>query len=233
MSTTDVRDDQLPRGTGGAKESTPIPAASVLLLRETPLEVLMIQRHERSSFVPGAWVFPGGAVEESDRLLGDGTELGTMRMAAVRELFEETAIWLGSPLPDAVTARRDLLEGRRAFADLLRESPIDLPQLIWTARWITPAGVPKRFDTYFFLAVAPDAFTAAVDEGEAVDLRWITPDQAIASLQMLFPTLKNLEAIRGFESAAALLQSRQAADIPTTRPILVIDGNQKRIVLPD
>ena len=159
--------------------------------------------------------------------------IGYQDLDANGSFFEETAIWLGSPLPDAVTARRDLLEGRRAFADLLRESPFDLQQLIWTARWITPVGVPKRFDTYFFLAMAPHEFTAAVDQGEAVDLRWITPDQAIASLQILFPTLKNLEAIRGFDSATALLQSRQAADIPTTRPILVIDGNQKRIVLPD
>ncbi len=233
MSTTNVRDDQLPRGAGGAGESTPIPAASVLLLRDNPLQVLMIQRHERSSFVPGAWVFPGGAVEEGDRQLSDGTELGTMQMAAVRELFEETAIWLGSPLVDALAARRDLLEGRRSFDELLRQSPIDLQQLVWTARWITPTGVPRRFDTYFFLAIAPAEFTAAVDQAEAVDLRWIAPEEAMASLQMVFPTLKNLEAIRGVHSAAALLESRRSAEILTTRPILIVEGNQKRIVLPD
>ena len=233
MSTTDVRDDQLPRNAGGAQESTPIPAASILLLRNKPLEVLMIRRHERSTFVPGAWVFPGGAVEEVDRTVSDGTELGVMRMAAVRELFEETAVWLGAPLRDAPAVRRDLLEGRQSFAELLGQSPVDTQQLVWTSRWITPVGVPRRFDTYFFLALAPDQFTAEVDEAEAVELRWVTPEEAIDSLQIVFPTLKNLEALRGFESPAALLESRRGATIPITRPILVIDGNQKRIVLPD
>lgn len=233
MSTTDVRDDQLPRNAGGAQESLPIPAASILLLRSNPLEVLMIRRHERSTFVPGAWVFPGGAVEEIDRTLSDGTELGVMRMAAVRELFEETSVWLGAPLRDAPSARRDLLEGRQSFAELLRQSPIDTEQMVWTSRWITPVGVPRRFDTYFFLALAPDQFTAEVDEVEAVELRWVTPEEAIKSLQIVFPTLKNLEALRGFDSAEALLESRRGAVIPTTRPILVVEGNQKRIVLPD
>lgn len=233
MTSTNVRDDQLPRNAGGAAESPPIPAASVLLLRNAPLEVLMIRRHDRSTFVPSAWVFPGGAVEEGDRAVSDGTELDTMRMTAVRELFEETAVWLGAPLPDVLDARRDLIDGRRSFAELLRHSPIDTRQLVWTARWITPVGVPKRFDTYFFLALAPAEFTAAVDETEAVELRWIAPEDAIASLPMVFPTLKNLEALRGFQSVAQLLDSRRDAQIPTTRPILIVDGNQKRIVLPD
>ena len=233
MSTTDVRDDQLPRNAGGAQESPPIPAASILLLRNKPLEVLMIRRHERSSFVPGAWVFPGGAVEETDRILSDGTELGVMRMAAVRELFEETSVWLGAPLRDAPSARRDLLEGRQSFAQLLGQSPVDTQQLVWTSRWITPVGVPRRFDTYFFLALAPEQFTAEVDEAEAVELRWVTPEEAIDSLQIVFPTLKNLEALRGFDSAEDLLESRRGAVIATTRPILVLDGKQKRIVLPE
>src|SRR4029077_15220855 len=74
-----VRDDQLPAGAGTAREVVPIPAASVLLLRDDPLEVLMIRRHERSSFVPNAWVFPGGAVDEADAALSDGSIVNTMR----------------------------------------------------------------------------------------------------------------------------------------------------------
>ena len=84
----------------------PLPAASVLLVREMPggdegvgLEVLMLRRHENSSFMPGAWVFPGGIVEPSDaeiaRSLGHDSLLGTMRVAAVRETFEESGIWIG------------------------------------------------------------------------------------------------------------------------------------------
>src|SRR5438477_10088081 len=96
-----VSDRQLPRGAGEADEVPPVPAASVILLRDSPLEVLMIRRHAKSSFVPDAWVFPGGVVEASDYDLGDGTEVGTMRVAAVRELFEESGIWLSAPLADA------------------------------------------------------------------------------------------------------------------------------------
>src|SRR5947209_10720863 len=124
-----VSDRQLPRGAGDAAEVPPIPAASVIVLRDAPLEVLMIRRHSKSSFVPDAWVFPGGGVEPGDRELSDGTELDTMRIAAARELFEESGIWLGAPLVDADTKRRALLAGEITFASLINESPIDLENL--------------------------------------------------------------------------------------------------------
>ena len=77
----------------------------------------------------------------------------TMRVTAIRETFEETGVWLGAPLADAERKRRELLDKRIAFRELANEAPIDLAQLVWTSRWITPAGIPKRFDTYFFLAI--------------------------------------------------------------------------------
>src|SRR3954447_1042894 len=114
-----VSDRQLPRGAGDAAEVPPVPAASVILLRDAPLEVLMIRRHSKSSFVPDAWVFPGGVVEAADHDLGDGTELGAMRVGAARELFEESGIWLGVPLADAEEKRRKLLAGETTFASLV------------------------------------------------------------------------------------------------------------------
>ena len=202
MSTShDVSDRQLPRGAGEAADVPPVPAASVILLREARLEVLMIRRHAKSTFVPDAWVFPGGVVELTDKDLGDGTELGTMRVAAVRELFEESGIWLGSPLADVEEKRRALLAGETMFASLVRESPIDFSGLVWTSRWITPVGVPKRFDTYFFLAIAGRGAIASAENVEAVEVKWIAPSEAIEKLQIIFPTLKNLEAIAGFSSA--------------------------------
>ena len=195
----------------------------------------MIRRHSKASFVPDAWVFPGGMVEANDRELGDGTDLGTMRVAAARELFEESGIWLGAPLASAVAKRRALLEGRTTFATLAREAPLDLNALVWTSRWITPIGLPKRFDTYFFLAIArPDAVATTDDgeDGEAVEVRWITPSAAIETLQIVFPTMKNLEAIAGFDTAEELLASRRRVDVPTTCPVLVIDDGRKKIILP-
>ena len=228
----DVSDRQLPRGAGEAAEVPPVPAASVILLRDSPLEVLMIRRHAKSTFVPDAWVFPGGMVEANDHELGDGTELGTMRVAAARELFEESGIWLGTALADADSKRRALLAGEIPFAALVREAPFDLAGLVWTSRWITPVGVPKRYDTYFFLARIGRDAVASAENVEAVEVVWIAPAEAIDKLQIIFPTLKNLEAISGFTSVEELLASRRGADIPTTRPVLVVENGRKKIILP-
>ena len=190
---------------------TPIPAASTILLRDEPFEILMIRRHEKSSFAPDVWAFPGGVLEESDRNAGRGILLNAMRITAARELMEETGISLGSP--------------------------VDLEGLVWTARWITPEGLPKRFDTYFFLACVGRDTVTTLQRTEAVDSIWISPADAVqrhiaGSFPLVFPTLKNLEAIVGFRSASELIETRRRAEVPTTRPILVVENGQKKIVLP-
>jgi 8-oxo-dGTP pyrophosphatase MutT (NUDIX family) len=232
-----VRDDQLPAGAGTAREVDPVPAASVLLLRDDPLEVLMIRRHERSSFVPNAWVFPGGSVDEADAALGDGSIVNTMRVTAARELFEETGIWLGLPLSDSEGKRLRLLKGSIPFRELFAEGPIDIDRLVWTGRWITPVGVPKRFDTYFFLACVGRDAVASADQTEAVEVTWISPGRAVerhmsGEFPLVFPTLKNLEAIVGFADSGQLLKTRRKAEIVTTRPVLIVENGQKKIVLP-
>jgi 8-oxo-dGTP pyrophosphatase MutT (NUDIX family) len=179
-----------------------IPAASVLLLRENPLEVLMILRHEKSSFVPNVWVFPGGTVDAAD---GPPSEMESFERAAIREVREETGI----ELPGGLVA---------------------------TARWITPEGMPKRFDTWFFLAPVPRDTKVTLQESEAVDFAWIEPSDALArkpeEFPMVFPTVKNLEAIATFRSRAELLQSRLGAKIEPVQPVLVMEGNRKKIRLP-
>jgi 8-oxo-dGTP pyrophosphatase MutT (NUDIX family) len=196
------------------------------VLRDDPFEVLMLRRHEKSSFVPNAWVFPGGIAEESDAELGDGSLLDTMRVTAVRETFEETGVWLGAPLADAERKRGELLAGRIAFRDLVAEAPLDLTRLVWTSRWITPAGIPKRFDTYFFLATVSREAVATAEQNEVVAVTWLHPSDALAKhasreMQMVFPTLRNLEAITGFETSAALLDARRNAIVDTVEPVLV------------
>ncbi|HKB80768.1 MAG TPA: NUDIX hydrolase [Thermoanaerobaculia bacterium] len=215
----------------------PISSASVILLRDAPLEVLMILRHERRSFVPNAWAFPGGGLEEGDRHFGAGVLLNTMRITAARELFEEAGVWLGAPLLDAESKRESLQQGKIAFRELFTESPIDLERLVWTSRWITPAGVPKRFDTYFFLACTGRNTAVTVQESEATDITWIAPAEAIerhlrGEFPLVFPTLKNLEAITGFATASALLASRKEIEIPTSRPRIIVENGERKIVLP-
>ena len=215
-----------------------LPAASVLVLRDGPLEVLMLQRVATASFVPNAWVFPGGVVDQLDgeiaSEIGDGSPLTTMKYAAVRELFEEAGLWLGAPLQEAQTKRRRLLAGSLSLRHLLAESTVDLDKLVWTSRWITPIGVPKRFDTYFFLTVVDRSAIATAHEEEAVEAIWIEPRMALdrTDLQLVFPTIKNLEAIAGFQSSEELLASRRGAEIPTMRPMLVQRDGKKQIVLP-
>ena len=175
----------------------PIPAASVLLLRDSPLQVLMILRHERSSFVPGNWVFPGGAIDPADGAPGS---LDAARNAARRELFEETGIRCDG-------------------------------ELVLTSRWLTPAGLPKRFDTFFFLAAAPRDVRVILQEAEASDWTWIEPKDALArgrEFRMVFPTIKNLEAIANGTSVADLLASRRGARVEKVEPVLV----NNRPVLP-
>ena len=110
--------------------------------------------------------------------------------------------------------------------------PIDPEKLVWTSRWITPGGVPKRFDTYFFLAAVNRDAIASAENVEAVEVLWIAPSEAIEKLQIVFPTLKNLEAIAGFRSAEELLASRRGVEVPATRPVLVVDDGKKKIILP-
>ena len=165
---------------------TPLPAASIIVLRDAPIEVLLLRRSAKSSFVPNAWVFPGGIVERRD---------GSVRDAAARETFEEAGV------------------------------RVDPESLVATSRWITPAGIPKRFDTWFFLAkVARDA-AIAIDGTEIVESMWIAPADALArrDLHLVFPTIKNLEAIVPFASVAELIESRRGAIIEPVEPILV-DG---------
>lgn len=167
----------------------PIPAASVIILRES-FEVLMILRHEKSSFVPSAWVFPGGAVDASD---GKAGTIDAARNAAIREVFEETAIRLDG-------------------------------ELVPTSRWITPAGLPKRFDTWFFLTRVDRDVEVTLQQSEAVDSLWIAPRDALArgrEFPMVFPTIKNLEAIAGATSIDALIASRRGARIEAVEPVLV------------
>jgi len=199
-----------------------LPAASVILLRDAPLEVLMIRRHERASFVPNAWVFPGGMMEEADvelaREIGDGSTLAAMRVAGARELFEETGIWLGTPIEDAERKRRALLAGNLSFRAIVAESPLPLERFVWTSHWITPDGVPKRFDTLFFLAKTQRDAVATIIEDEAVDVVWTTPAAALGKLQMVFPTVKNLEALAGYTTADSLIESRRGVTIEPIQP---------------
>jgi 8-oxo-dGTP pyrophosphatase MutT (NUDIX family) len=100
-------------------------------------------------------------------------------------------------------------DGRAAAVrELCEEAGIDgvRPEaLTHLSRWVTPAALPMRFDTSFFLAAAPPAAVARPDGRECVDARWLAPATALVELPLALPTVRHLEALVGFPTAAAAL----------------------------
>jgi 8-oxo-dGTP pyrophosphatase MutT (NUDIX family) len=177
------------------------PAASLILLRDGPSgpEVLLVQRNPEQSFMGGAWVFPGGAVD------GDEEQPAA---TALRELEEEA----GVRLPDG--------------------APLES-----FSRWITPAQVKVRFDTWFFVAPAPDGVEPRPDGSECVAARWVRPADALEAwergeLHLVFPTIKHLEQLARFDSVAAALDEARARKVMPVEPRILTEGGVAQVVLP-
>jgi len=239
VSRTRVTDAMLPQGAGSAGDVVPVPAASVILLRGEPFEVLMMRRHESSTFVPGAWVFPGGALDDVDREIAgaDGEEVA-YALCAIRELLEETGIWIGTGGADPSELRRLLVHDASRFREMAGGARAALPLLVPFERWITPAGVPKRYDTLFLLARADAGTEGTPDETEGVELVWIRPADALArnrdgSMQLVFATIRILQTLASYDNADALLASCRGRELPVRRPVLVIEDGRKSIHLPE
>ena len=131
------------------------------------------------------------------------------RAAALREVEEE----VGITLPDAAA-------------------------LVPFARWITPPEVSIRFDTYFFIGVAPEGAEVKIDRQEIVDARWFVPSRALEGaeadeLLMVFPTIKTLEQIARFSSADALVEWASTHEVKPVQPRVEGQGEAARIVIDD
>jgi len=128
-----------------------------------------------------------------------------------------------------------------AVREVREEAGLTLPDpaaLVPFARWITPPEVTVRFDTWFFLARAPDGQEAEPDGQEIVDARWFAPARALeggeaGDLLLVFPTIKNLERLARFESADALLEWAAAREVKPVQPRVEGQGEAARIVLDD
>lgn len=225
---------------GLAPEVPARPAATTIVLRGRPLEVLFMRRSSTSTFVPDAWVFPGGAIDDVDRRLAAAAgsdELTVAKVCAARELFEEAGVWIGAPIDDAEGWRRRLLDDADLFEELARLSPPDLDRFVPTSRWITPVGSPKRYDTWFFLVEVGAEAVATPERREGMEIAWRTSAAALAGFRaatfpMVFPTIRNLMAIEPFESASELIASRRGAAIEPIQPTLRIEDGNIRILVP-
>jgi 8-oxo-dGTP pyrophosphatase MutT (NUDIX family) len=113
----------------------------------------------------------------------------------------------------------------------------DQETLIPFSRWITPAQVKIRFDTWFYLTPLPDGATAKIDGSEIVDARWYEPGEALEAagrgdLLLVFPTIKHLEQISPFHSAQALMDYAKDREVLPVQPRVVMQGETARILLP-
>jgi len=168
----------------------PRPASAVILWRESAggREVFWVRRGAGLRFAGGFYAFPGGKVDAADAALAvsgaAGAEAASIA-SACRELFEETGVLLGTARVATATRaelRRELLEGRQTFADVLTATGTSLDAALLTpaGRWITPPFVPVRFDARFYLAELPAGQDAEVWPGELSDGGWIACSEALA-----------------------------------------------------
>jgi 8-oxo-dGTP pyrophosphatase MutT (NUDIX family) len=210
-----------------AEPSVPRAAATVILLRSggehrrratdpaapgreaeeaAGLEVLLVKRNPEASFMPGVWVFPGGAVDPGD---GGADDEAAHRACAARELHEEAGI--------------ELRDGA---------------ELVLYSRWITPEFVAVRFDTRFYIALAPAHSPPRPDGAETVDAGWYEPARALElhaadKLELVFPTIKHLESLARYRSADQALAGAREREVEPVLPRIAGEGDERRVVLPD
>jgi len=199
----------------------PLHAATVLLLRDTPqsdgtsvLEVLMTRRSDKASFVPGAYVFPGGGIEAQDadpaaHALADhrpaqtGQRL-TEALAALRESFEEVGILLARHADGRWADAQDIaaLDRQGPFATQVAARGLRLAAdaMYWLAHWTADRNLPRRFAVPFLVARMPEGQEPVADETEQFEPVWVRPQDALArhaagQFFMIFPTVRTLERL--------------------------------------
>ena len=245
----------------------PRPASTILLLRDAAdkneIEVFMMVRHYEIDFNSGALVFPGGSVDAGDKDIGakpelhaggEGLDTATLnfRIAAIRETFEESGILLARSLGStnlidargaaeiSAAHRSALCENKISFAQILSDHQLvlALDLLVPYAHWITPEGMPKRFDTWFFLAAAPHEHIGAHDGKESTDSIWVSPRAALEGgesgrFKLPFPTTRNLIRLGKHVTVKDALEDSRGKAIVTVMPVItkLNGGRQLRIPL--
>ena len=243
------------------KPPIPLPAATILLLRDgaAGLEVFMVKRHHQIDFASGALVFPGGKVDPHDRdpalrKHADGAEkLDDLQLSVaacgIREGFEESGILLARK-----SGRDDYIDASAATAlapwrPRLNASEVGLSEflvhenlrlacdaLVPFAHWVTPTFMPKRFDTYFYVAATPVGQLGRHDGSESVDSLWINPNEAIEDAKrwtIIFPTRMQLVKLARSKTAAEAIARANAEPVVTVEPKVAMRGDNQVLTIPE
>ena len=228
----------------------------------SPLEVFMVVRHHQIDSFSGALVFPGGKLEDADgapslraRCGGadkiDDAEL-KFRVAGVREAFEECGVLLARKRGQrALIAAADLkaietkwraklAKDEASIVDMVEAEDLEIATDLMTpyAHWITPTFVPKRFDTWFFLAEAPEDQIALHDGSESTDSVWIGAQEAIDEAKagkrtLVHATTKNLELLAEGKTVAGAISAATARKIVTVQPWVEVKDGKKFLHIPE
>jgi 8-oxo-dGTP pyrophosphatase MutT (NUDIX family) len=211
------------------------------------LEVFMVVRHHQIDSFSGALVFPGGKLEDADgdpklkARCGGADKISAeelkFRVAGIREAFEECGVLLArKPGQRSVIAAADLkaieekwraklTKDEASIVDLVEAEDLELATDLMTpfAHWITPTFVPKRFDTWFYLAEAPEDQLALHDGSESVDSVWIGAQEAIDAAAagkrtLVHATTKNLELLAEGKTVTGALSQASERKIVTVQP---------------
>ena len=174
-------------------------------------------------------------------------------VAAIRECFEEAGILLAYDRTGTILSLADpevaeryevhreaVYAGNRRLVELCETEGLTLAaeRIHYFSHWITPVGPPRRYDTRFFVAQAPPEQVPLEDRRETIASLWVRPQDALerhrsGELDMIFPTIRNLEAIGRFSTSEELLSAAAVIEsVPTILPRVVADGDGMRIVLP-
>jgi 8-oxo-dGTP pyrophosphatase MutT (NUDIX family) len=189
--------------------STPRSAAGIVLLRrggkhgDRALEVLLLKRSQEAKFMPGVWVFPGGAVDAAD---GEGP--AGFRACAVRELAEEAGIELA--------AEEELVLFSRWVTPEVISTRFDAHFFLALAPAHTPPkadGVETTDASWFEPARALEA-------------------QAKGELALSFPTIHQLRWLSEFRTSEEALTAYRDSTVESVTPKVVADGDSHRILLP-
>ena len=186
------------------------PAATVVVVREATddtYEVLMVRRNDQVAFMAGAYVFPGGRVDDEDRARARDDEALAYRWAAVRELEEEAGV------------------------------RVDPDDLVMIAHWVTPEIETRRYDTRFFLVRMPGNQVPQHDEGETTELAWLTPRGAIercerGEIMLPPPTWTTLKRMQRHATVGELFEWASSVAIPRVQPQIIEERDQKMLTLP-
>lgn len=248
----------------GREPTEPRDAATVLLVRDRVgggFEVFMVRRHSKSGFMGGAFVFPGGKLDDEDRgdrLLartagrdpegaraalgesGDPRHAVGLFVAALRETFEEAGVLLADGAdPVALADARAELAAGADFGTVVEKLEVELrlDRLVPWARWVTPAVEPRRYDTRFFVAVAPPEQEADHDRHETTEAAWLTPQGALdrelaGEIQLPPPTMRTLEELATLGTTAEVMAHAASRTPPFVDPVFLDEDGSWVLALP-